>query len=460
MKPIQKKTNKRKLKRNKSKTKKRMNKRGGDFTKPIYSSVLLEWVPPPTTLKNFNALSFNSNAVSLLQENMSRINWQNLSANPNGIELIENNWGTVYGIQLREQTRSEIIWNLILNLNSMNLISNHFNDILSYTKRLDITLQNRYINYLFERPDIMILLNNNFTDVMEFIPLPEYNNTIFSNTYAFDALLDLVYKKTLPMNWSALSLNTNGKATKLLEQNIDKIDWDLLSENSRAVYLLEKYPEKINLIGLLSNPNGFSILDKYWDSRYKEIVLTKENTIYIDTLIDNYNCVDFIDKHWEEFKSVINYLQFFRLQNNINIIPFLEKHWNDIKQNISWNLIANNPYAVQFIKKHWEDVNKDIYFWDMLCYNPNAIDILAENSNMILRRSSYLNSLYKNPAIFKLDTIQMKGSVKEYIKYADIWLNKPSRQLKRLRLGKDGMPCDPLYDDDCGDDTLPAFMET
>ena len=41
----------------------------------------------------------------------------------------------------------------------------------------------------------------------------------------------------------------------LLEKNIDKIDWNILSENPNAIPILEKHFDKICWCNFLKNPN-------------------------------------------------------------------------------------------------------------------------------------------------------------------------------------------------------------
>jgi hypothetical protein len=55
-----------------------------------------------------------------------------------------------------------------------------------------------------------------------------------------------------------LSLNPN--AIHLLEQNVDKINWNTLSENPNAIHLLEQNVDKIDWSALLSNPNAIHLI--------------------------------------------------------------------------------------------------------------------------------------------------------------------------------------------------------
>ena len=60
------------------------------------------------------------------------------------------------------------------------------------------------------------------------------------------------------INWDYLSENPN--SINLLEKNIDKINWIHLSSNPNAIHLLEKNIDKIDWSWLSVNPNAIQIL--------------------------------------------------------------------------------------------------------------------------------------------------------------------------------------------------------
>ena len=53
------------------------------------------------------------------------------------------------------------------------------------------------------------------------------------------------------ISWYGLSTNPN--AIHILENNIDKINWQYLTYNPNALQILEKHPDKINWYGLSKN---------------------------------------------------------------------------------------------------------------------------------------------------------------------------------------------------------------
>ena len=54
-------------------------------------------------------------------------------------------------------------------------------------------------------------------------------------------------------------LSNNKNAIRLLEQNLENIDWTYLSKNENAINLLEKNKDKINWNELSANPSIFEL---------------------------------------------------------------------------------------------------------------------------------------------------------------------------------------------------------
>ena len=75
------------------------------------------------------------------------------------------------------------------------------------------------------------------------------------------------------INWHSLCILSLNSAIILCEQNIDKLNWLILSSNPSAIKLLEKHQEKIHWEYLSLNPNIFEYDYKYMSEKcliYKE----------------------------------------------------------------------------------------------------------------------------------------------------------------------------------------------
>jgi hypothetical protein len=302
----------------------------------------------------------------------------------------------------------------------------------------------------------MPILKTYYQLLRYYIETEKINIMLFENPAIFDFVYDLYLKKKIKMDWYNLSVNPNPKAIDLLKKNPDKINWFMLSKNPNAIDLLESNPEKIDFYHLLENPNGFTLLEKYWND--PEFNLKEYTCNEPLPLINNRNSLPFIDAHWDELKDHISIFQFFAILYKDNVIPFLEKNWDELKAKISWRIVALNPDISYFIKKHWNEVTKDNEFWETFVRNPNVIDILEEKRELFISNIALVNSLYTNPAIFKLDQAQMMEQIKDYSENFSIHVNNPERLNRRLRIGKDGVPCDPLFDPDCYE-SLPHICE-
>ena len=83
----------------------------------------------------------------------------------------------------------------------------------------------------------MVIFNLNISKPIE---IPRKRNTVKDDTEEI---------------WKTLCSTRNRYAIKILEDNMTKIDWSILSSNPYALHLLEKYPHRVNWFSLLSNPN-------------------------------------------------------------------------------------------------------------------------------------------------------------------------------------------------------------
>jgi hypothetical protein len=55
------------------------------------------------------------------------------------------------------------------------------------------------------------------------------------------------------------------KLRKIFQENIDKLNWNILSKNPNALYLLEQNMDKINWSQLSENPNALYLLEQNID---------------------------------------------------------------------------------------------------------------------------------------------------------------------------------------------------
>ncbi len=103
--------------------------------------------------------------------------------------------------------------------------------------------------------EVLYIINNYASEkkkLLSWIDLNKLDWDILSeNPSAIDLLKDNLNK----INWDWLSGNPS--AIDLLTAYPDRIDWDYLSENPAAINLLKANPDKINWIWLSHNPAIF-----------------------------------------------------------------------------------------------------------------------------------------------------------------------------------------------------------
>lgn len=174
-------------------------------------------------------LSRNPNAIHILENKTSRINWSMLSENPTAISLLERNlhkvdWHALSGntspdaIKLLEQYKTRIDWKILSgNKSALSLLTANLSCI-----------------------DWTALSGN-----------------------SDPAALALLKQYPVRINWSTLSGNESEVAVTMLEQNLSRVDWSTLSGNSKAISLLEKYPRRIDWDVLSSNPSAISLLERF-----------------------------------------------------------------------------------------------------------------------------------------------------------------------------------------------------
>lgn len=157
----------------------------------------------------------SNNILKLLEKNLVKINWDELSCNIDAIDILEKN---------------------INNINWDKLSSNY--------NAIDI-------------------LKNNM-DKINWDELSLNKNAI-----------ELLKKNPNKINWKNISLNI--KAIDIIEKNLDKICFEYLSLNPEAIHILKLNIDKINWDILSLNPKGLEILINYTDNINWELISISES---------------------------------------------------------------------------------------------------------------------------------------------------------------------------------------
>lgn len=230
----------------------------------------------------------------------ANINWQMLSANPNAVHILEQHMSKIdwdflsdnpNAIHLLEQNNAKINWNILFkNSNAVHLIEQHIKQAKPSKLRLKLSYLSANKN-----PNAIRILEKNMEKI----------------------------------DWSLLSANPS--AIEMLEIT-KKFDWRELSKNPKAIHLLEKYPKRIHWRGLLTNPKAIHLIEK--------------------------------DIHNIQSKVLANYS--------------VSENEFGLHEAQSWYCLSINPGAAKLLEKHPDKIN-----WRGLSKNPNAVYILEKNINKI-----------------------------------------------------------------------------
>ena len=213
-------------------------------------------------------------AVSILEQNMNKINWYELSKNTSfkAIKLIKDNI----------DKSKNIGWSM--------LSANEAPEAINLLKE---NLDKIYI------PSLCRNKSNLVPEILELIP-----NAISTLDYFFltynnaDWALDFIEKEFEKINSqisiSNLCANNSKRAMKIIEKNLSKVSWNALSKNNEGLDLLEKNKELINIDSLVINqsPRAIKIIEEFIEKR-----IPFENNDSIDYLSENPCAIEFLEKH-------------------------------------------------------------------------------------------------------------------------------------------------------------------
>ena len=337
--------------------------------------VLRDWIP--INKLNFAEISLNKYAIDFLKENKDKIYWDQLSKNPNAIELLQEKFNEEKKLKETNleafenlEDKDRINWkNLSQNINAIELLTEKMDE--------ELELDEEEVDNLEDRDKINLAY-------------------LSSNPNAAELL-----KEIDDVDWDYLSLNPNPKVINFfLKENPHKINWEGLSSNPSAIKLLEKYYKEIDMFMLSANPNAIELLNVNYDQ------------INWYNLCLNPNAIELLEEKIEEEKNmspqelkeldIYNKINWDRLSINPNAIELLKN--NPTK--IDWVYLSKNPNAIELLKKNLEKIN-----WELLSENSNAIELIKDRVKYEcnLSKQEYDNLpnkinwdiLSTNPAIFE-----------------------------------------------------------
>ena len=351
--------------------------------------VLKDWIPLEKL--NWTFLSINPNAIELLKANLKKIDWKLLSSNPNpnAIELLKSKINEKNEMSEDDyydlDKSNKINWNLLsVNPNAIELLRENPDKIV-WSKlssnpcqdAIKLLKENRdKIDWywLSKNPKAIELLKEkikkeNQMSEEELEELNPYQKISWINLSINPAAIELLKANFEKIHWDGLSANTNLKAIELLKEKInaenlinqralnnlnysEKIDWDVLSANPNAIELLKNNLNKINWEAISNNTNPNAI----------ELLRTNPNNIDWDSLSLNP-----YDKAIELLKAYPKKINWEYLSGNHN--PEAIKLLKANPKKINWEYLSANPNAIELLKENPKKIN-----WRNLSSNPAIFD--------------------------------------------------------------------------------------
>ena len=314
---------------------------------------------------NWTRLSANEHpdAIKILQKNVHKIDWRELSGNSMAIELLALN---------KDRIAHERLW-LNSNPNKVYLLD------ISKCNRLCFREFVGMANLDDQRYYIFIL--NNIDAILTKIKYRTYMDYIWqnlSNVGIIMALLrtcsstdckslsnrpemiDIVRNNPNIIDWGQLSANP--AAIDILKAHPEKIDWKQLSLNPAAIDVLSMYPEKIDWENLCRNKNAYDIILMNQDKIDWNVLIETENPIFSDLLSRNLHKIDKINlvicgmnSEWK-MRMMMDYD--FEFDDEAFEDP---SYFDDFIANASTDL------EFEFIRRHFDEH----YYYNILGQNAN-----------------------------------------------------------------------------------------
>ena len=175
------------------------------------------------------------------------------------------------------------------------------------------------------------------------------------------------------IDWVQLSSNPHPKAIELLAENLDKVDWTVLSENPGAIELLKANPHKISWRYLSLNKSAGELLKQrhYYEnclSVQEYYRLGKNNQLSWEYLSANPCAIELLKAN----PARINWNE---LTRNPEAIEMLKNKPRGVSVHDFYIGLSVNPFAIEILEK-----NKELVNWKYLSMNPNATELLKERA--------------------------------------------------------------------------------
>jgi len=292
---------------------------------------------------DWEELSRNPNAIPLLEQNMDKIDWLWFLHNPNIYPFLKKHW---------DYAQEKINWNTLSRTpEAIPFLKEHLDKINWY--------------YLCQMPDAISLIEQH-PDKIDWAGLS-----------CNSAAIDLLTQNQDKINWRTLCQNENPRVIPLLESRITEIFsynlcvtafdqnicWYELSINPIALPLFEKYPGNI-----------------HWNNAYRNPALVPLFEKNLHHVIWNYLCIyindmSFLEKHIDKLNAEC----WSELSKRAVAVPLLEKY----PEHIDWVRLSRNAGAIHLLEQYPEKID-----WGFLSANRNGSHLLFRLDHARMREKN------------------------------------------------------------------------
>jgi hypothetical protein len=377
------------------------------YLKPVK---LLDWIDPNKidwySIQSNRSVYLDRFLQDNIEEHGDKYNWSSLCANPNTMELVNNNF--------------------IINPNIINIKSIYLNE--KSLKLIKILLSNNFsnINCKFIQPKKVTweYLIKNKDSIYYIIHLIKKYSYIDNLIEYFIHNMDMINYTIREIASDIICSSDDIKMIEtIMNVNVNYLNMKELCKNPNAINIINKlidsYPEKINWKSIAENPSihMLKIGNVNFSNRAMKLLARNPNGINIwKERIDDY--IQYIDELcYNDSLDAINILKSIPLDRFYDMDIFIlsgNKHIMEIADKLcdrlDWFTLSLNCMAIPIIEKNILHNGCD-KIHSTICGNENAIHIiknLCESNNMIAYDDDGMFSIYltSNTSIFEIDEVK------------------------------------------------------
>ena len=366
----------------------------------------------------WSLISRNPNFIHIIKLYPENIVWNELVVNPSdeALDILKQNLDKFHPSLLVHNNNPKNIELIELQFAK---IAEDFKYIFTFPEYIDVILKNQHLIYwdlfsLNTSQKAIDILYQNQDKIINW-------KNLCKNTSAAKILRENLDK----VDWDILALNEGEGVIEILEENVDKVDFDVLILNKKAGSLLEKYYDRITNWGalftlehaipaLLKRPQDIDWYDICENPKAYQLLKDKLDIPEITNSLDLkhlFECSDDVTDIGEfclsnfdtdDWEYILGEVSAFVLQNCSEKdrkifrrkIEFIVDHIHLVPKDKRWMLFDfESQKVVDYISKNIRDIEWHSDAKVKICKNRLAFNLLRENKHLICEYTFTLNHI-------------------------------------------------------------------